>query len=187
MDLDQYWTGWEPIVHSVITVVAGYIALLIMLRLSGARTMASMTPLDAIVAITIGSAFGRTVTAVDVPLTQVFVALGGLIFLQWMLAWVRGRSPRMRRLMDAPPVLVYYQGEFQRRAMRRHQLTADDVHTAARNSGHGALNSVGAVIMQQNGALSVIGGEQVGDGSSIWPFVEDDGHGTTGEQSAQNQ
>lgn len=172
MDMSQFWTGWDPLVHSVVTVGLGYVALLVMLRISGPRTMASMTPLDFIVAVTIGSAFGRTVTAVDVPFTQVVVGLAALIFLQWMLAWVRGRGPRLRRLVDAPPVLVYYAGEFQTRAMRRHQLVEDDVHTAARTSGHGSLAGVEAVILQQNGALGVIGQGQLGDGSSVWPYLQ---------------
>ncbi|ROR73615.1 hypothetical protein [Bogoriella caseilytica] len=27
MDMEQFWTGWTPITHSLVTVVAGYIAL----------------------------------------------------------------------------------------------------------------------------------------------------------------
>ncbi|GAB3190494.1 DUF421 domain-containing protein [Nesterenkonia suensis] len=184
MDLTQYWDGWEPIVHTLVTVVAGYLALLVMLRLSGPRTMASMTPLDFIVAVTIGSAFGRTLTAVDVPLAQTVLTLALLILLQWLLAWVRGRSPRVRRLLDSPPVLIHYQGEFQRRAMRRHQLVEEDVHTAVRKSGAGSLEGVAAVVLQQDGDLGVIAEGQLGDGSSLRPFAEgDDGGPPVGPRS----
>ena len=175
MDITQYWDGWDPIVHTLVTVVAGYLALLVMLRISGPRTMASMTPLDFIVAVTIGSAFGRTLTAVDVPLAQTVLTLALLIVLQWLLALVRGRAPGVRRLLDSPPVLIYHAGEFQRRAMRRHQLVEDDVHTAARTSGLGSLDEVAAVILQQDGGLAVIVEGQMGDGSSVLPYVEDDG------------
>ena len=171
MDITQFWDGWDPILHTLVTIGAGYLALLIMLRLSGPRTMASMTPLDFIVAITLGSAFGRTVTAVDVPLAQTLTALALLIFLQWLLAWVRGSSPKIRRLVDTPPVLVYYRGQFQRKAMRNQQLVEDDVHIAARKSGLGSLEGVAAVILQQDGALGVIAEDQLGDGSSVLPFT----------------
>ncbi|TLP75359.1 DUF421 domain-containing protein [Nesterenkonia sphaerica] len=171
MEISQYWDGWEPIVHTLVTLVAGYLTLLVLLRISGARTMASMTPLDLIIAVTIGSAFGRTVTAVEVPLAQTIFALVLLVLLQWVLAWVRGRSPRIRRLVDSPPVLVYYQGSFQRRAMRKHQLVEDDVHTAVRTSSKGALHEVSAVVLEQNGTLEVIGHDALGDASSVLPYT----------------
>ena len=171
MDITQYWDGWDPIVHTLITLGSGYVALLVLLRVSGARTMAAMTPLDFIIAVTIGSAFGRMLTAVDVPLSQALFTLILLVLLQWALAWLRARSPKMRRLVDTSPVLVYYQGDFQRGAMRRHQLVEDDVHTAVRGSGRGSLAGVSAVVLEQNGALEVIGEDRLGDSSSVLRFT----------------
>ncbi|MGC0144844.1 DUF421 domain-containing protein [Pseudactinotalea sp. Z1732] len=177
MDITQFWDGWDPILHTLITIGAGYLALLLMLRISGPRTMSSMTPLDFIVAVTLGSTFGRAVTAPDVPLAQIVVALALLIFLQWLLAWFRGRSSHVRRVLDPPPALLYYHGQFQRTAMRKHQLVDDDVHIAARKSGFGSLESVGAVILQQDGDLGVISADQLGDSSSVLPFTgEPDRH-----------
>ncbi|MGJ9405680.1 DUF421 domain-containing protein [Nesterenkonia aurantiaca] len=173
MDMTQFWDGWDPIIHTVITLSAGYIALLIILRLSGPRTMASMTPLDFIVAVTIGSAFGRTLTAVDVPLSQAILTVLLLVLLQWIMAWLRGRSPKMRRLLDAPPVLIYYQGKFQRKALRKHQLVEDDIHTAVRSSSRGSLKEVSAVILEQNGGLVVIGNAELDDSSSVLKFTGD--------------
>lgn len=173
MDITQYWDGWDPIVHTLITVTVGYIALLIMLRISGPRTMASMTPLDVIVAVTLGSAFGRTVTAKTVPLAQVLVAIVVLVGLQWFFGWLRRRSPKVRSIMDSPPILLYYQGQFQSAALRRHQLVEDDVHTAARQSGHGSLNAVAAVILQQDGSLGVITEAQLDTGESLLPFTQE--------------
>lgn len=171
MDITQYWQGPDPLVHTFITLVVGYIALVVLLRISGARTMASMTPLDLIIAVTIGSAFGRMLTAVEVPLSQAIFTLVLLVLLQWILAWVRGRAPRLRRLLDAPPVLIYYEGNFQRRAMRRHQLVEDDVHTAVRSSSKGSLKGVSAVVLEQNGTLVVIGDDSIDDASSVLKYT----------------
>lgn len=173
MDITQFWDGWDPILHTVITLTAGYIALLFILRLSGPRTMASMTPLDFIVAVTIGSAFGRTLTAVDVPLSQAILTVLLLVLLQWIIAWARARSPKMRRLLDAPPVLIYYQGKFQRKALHKHQLVEDDIHTAVRSSSRGSLKEVSAVILEQDGSLVVIGEAELDDSSSVLKFTGD--------------
>lgn len=170
--LGQFWSGWEPFIHTVVMLLVGYLALTVMIRISGPRTMAQMTPLDFVIAVTIGSTFGGAVISTDVPVLQAVLALAMLILIQWLLAWVRRRSPRLRRLVDAPPVLVYYQGEFQPRAMRRHQLVEDDIHTAARKHGGGSLAGVSAVILQQDGALGVIAEGRLDDASSVHPFVQ---------------
>src|SRR5699024_899161 len=172
MDLSYIWTGWSPIWQTLIIGAVGYLSLVILLRGTGPRTMAKMTPLDFGVAVTLGSAFGRVVTAQDVSLVQALVALVLLVTLQWIMAACRARWKTIRRLFDAPPVLLYYAGQFQPKALRRHRLTEYDIHTAARQSGHGSLDDIYAVILDQDGAFSVIGHASIHDGSSVLPFIE---------------
>lgn len=172
MDLSYFWTGWSPIWHTLLVGTVGYLTLVILLRGTGPRTMAKMTPLDFVIGVTLGSAFGRVVTAVDVSLAQAVVALLLLVVVQWVLAFLRSRSRFMRRLLDSPPALLYYDGELQLKAMHRHRLTEVDVHTAARQSGHGSLAGIQAVILHQDGSLGVIAQDAMGDGSSVLPFVE---------------
>ncbi|RKE62539.1 hypothetical protein BXY47_1989 [Dietzia kunjamensis] len=171
MNSTLLWDGWEPIVHSAVMVICGFIALVLILRVSGPRTMAKMTPLDFIVAVTIGSAFGRTLTATSVPLAQTIVVLALLVGLQWVFAGARARSSRARALLDHPPVLLYYGGQMQHRTLRSHRLLEEDVHTAARQSGKGSLENVAAVILQQDGSLGAIGDADLGDASSLLPYT----------------
>lgn len=171
MDSTLLWDGWEPIVHSAVMVICGFAALVLILRVSGPRTMAMMTPLDFIVAVTIGSAFGRTLTATSVPLAQTVLVLALLVGIQWLFAVARARSSRVRALLDHPPVLLYYQGQMQHRALRSHKLLEEDVHTAARQSGKGSLENVAAVVLQQDGSLGAIGVADLGDASSLLPYT----------------
>lgn len=173
MDLSFFWTGWPPIIHTALLATVGYVALVIMLRGTGPRTMAKMTPVDFVVAVTLGSAFGRTVTAVDVSLAQALVALVLLVLLQWVLAAVRARWSVAGRLLDSPPVLLYYDGQVQHRYLRKHRLTEFDVHAAVREAGMGSIEFAQAVVLHQDGTLGVISKESMGDGSSLLPFVQD--------------
>lgn len=172
MDLSYFWTGWSPIWHTLLVGTVGYLTLVILLRGTGPRTMAKMTPLDFVIGVTLGSAFGRVVTAVDVSLAQAVVALLLLVVVQWVLAVFRSRWRFMRRLLDSAPALLYYDGELQLKALRRHRLMEVDVHAAARQSGHGSLAGIQAVILHQDGSLGVIAQDSMGDGSSVLPFVE---------------
>ncbi|WP_202980236.1 DUF421 domain-containing protein [Marinobacter fonticola] len=172
--MSYFWTGWQPVLHTLLIVVVGYLVLVILLRSTGPRTMSKMTPLDFVIAVTVGSTFGRTVTAVDVSLAQAVAALTSLVVLQWVLAAARARWYVMRRVLDSPPVLLYYDGELQHRALRRHRLTEADVYTAARQSGKGSLTDIQVVVLKQDGSLGVIMGASMGDGSSVLPFAERD-------------
>lgn len=174
MDLSYFWTGWQPVLHTLLIGIVGYLVLVLLLRATGPRTMAKMTPLDFVIAVTLGSAFGRILTAVDVSLAQAVAALALLVTLQWVLAVARARWHIMRRILDSPPVLLYYNGELQHRALGRHRLTEADVHTAARQSGQGSLADVQVVVLQQDGSLGVITRASMGDGSSILPYAERD-------------
>lgn len=170
--MEFLWTGWTPIVHSLIIVVAGYAVLILLLRVTGARTMARMTPLDFVLAVTIGSAFGRTITASEVPLAQTLFVVTLLIGIQWLIAVGRARWAWVRRTVDNPPVLLWYDGVMITDSLRRHRLNEVDVHTAARQAGHGSLEQLRAVIMQQDGVLGVIDKATHGDGSTLLPYVE---------------
>lgn len=172
MDLSYFWTGWSPIWHTLLVGTVGYLALVVLLRGFGPRTMANMTPLDFVIAVTLGSAFGRVITASDVSLAQALTALVLLVVVQWALAEVRARWRPMRRVLDSPPVLLYYDGEFQKRALRKHRLIEDDVHTAARQSSQGSLADTYAVVLEKDGSLGTIPGSSMGDGSSLLSFVE---------------
>ncbi|MGJ9421269.1 DUF421 domain-containing protein [Aeromicrobium sp. CF3.5] len=174
MDSTYFWTGWSPIVHTLLVGVVGYLVLVMLLRGAGPRTMASMTPLDFVIAVTLGSAFGRVLTAVKVSLAQALAALVLLVVIQWVLAAARARWSLVRRLLDAPPVLLFYDGQMQHGVLRKHRMTESDVHTAARESGHGSLADLQAVILDQDGSLGVIARSSMGDGSSVLPFVASD-------------
>lgn len=49
MDLSYFWTGWSPIWHTLLIGTVGYLTLVILLRGTGPRTMAKMTPLDFVI------------------------------------------------------------------------------------------------------------------------------------------
>ncbi|MFN3865365.1 MAG: DUF421 domain-containing protein [Demequina sp.] len=172
MDMSFFWNGWSPIWHTLLIGTVGYLTLVVLLRGTGPRTMAKMTPLDFVIAVTLGSAFGRVVTASDVSLVQAVVALLLLVAVQWALAAARARWAPVRRALDTPPVLLYYDGELQHRALHRHRLTEADVHSAVRQAGQGSIGDAQVVILHQDGTLGVIAKSAMGDGSSIFPYVE---------------
>lgn len=139
---------------------AGYLTLLALLHTSGQRTLAQMSSLDLVITVTLGSAFGRVITAREVALLEVVVAFTALVALQWIVANVWGRAPRLRRIVATSPTLLFRDGEVIEQAMRRHHMTVADLHTAARKQGVSSLEDVRAVLCGGNGSLSGVMAQQ---------------------------
>jgi len=172
VDVPLWFDGWEPVLRAVVVATLGYVWLVGILRVTGPRNMAKMTPFDFVLTVTLGSAFGRVLTAKDVALVEALVVFTTLVSLQWLLAALRRRWSGFARLVDTGPSLLFHRGEFVQAAMRRHRFTESDIHSAARENGLGSLADVGAVILQADGTFAVIQADAMGDRSSLDPFVE---------------
>jgi uncharacterized membrane protein YcaP (DUF421 family) len=163
---------WNAVLRIVLVGTLGYVWLVLLLRGTGPRTIAKMTPFDFVITVTLGSAFGRVLTAQEVGVVEATVTFALLVVLQWGFAFARAQSRWAARLLDVNPTLIAYRGQPVDRALRRHRLTESDVHNAVRESGRGSLADVEAVILQSDGNFTVIGADRFGDGSSVLPYVE---------------
>lgn len=164
-----WWDGWEPMLRILLVTSLGYLTLIALLRISGPRTLSKMTPFDFIVAVTIGSAFGRVVTATEVSVAEMALAFFTLVALQWIVAFARERSSAVNQLVDVRPTLLYHRGEIQHRALRTHRLRDRDLLAAVRENGMGSLDQAEAIILESDGAFSILSPAQMGDASAMAP------------------
>lgn len=173
-DIVYVFSGWEPLVRILVVGTAMYLALVLLLRISGSRTLSSMNIFDFIVTIAIGSAFGRALTAKSVALSEAVTAFALLILLQYLVAWLQVRWSPFKRMVTNPPVLLYFQGEFQHKTMQQQRITEAQVRGAVRKQRIGSLHEVAAVVLESSGDLSVI--RVMGDGSALGTEIREQIH-----------
>lgn len=166
-DVMFLWGGWEPLLRILLVTTLGYLWLVLLVTRSGQRTLSDMTPFDFVITVTLGSAFGRVITAHEVAVPEVIVAFAVLVALQWAFAIARDRGFRVTRILHAEPTLLYHRGEILETAMHRHRIRPDDLLGAARKSGIGSLDDVEAIVLESNGDFAVIGVASAGDGSAL--------------------
>lgn len=92
-DPSFWFTGWDAIARILLIGVCGYVALLLVLKVTGARTLTQMNSFDFVVTIAIGASFGRMLTARDIPLAELLTAVGLLIILQFLMTKLQIRLP----------------------------------------------------------------------------------------------
>ena len=139
-----------------ITAVVAYVALVIMLRISGKRTLSDMNAFDFVVTVALGSTLAATITSDTVSIAEGLSALLTLIIMQAVIALIASRSPGFQSLIKSEPRLLLHRGELLEDAMRAERLTKAEVMAAVRAHGHGDLADVYAVVLETNGELSVI-------------------------------
>ncbi len=170
-DVSFFWDGWAPLIRIVVVGTLGYSWLVLLLRMSGQRTFARMTPFDFVITVTLGSAFGRVLTATEVSLSEAALTFAVLVVLQWVFAFLR-QQPLISRALNRDPSLLYHDGRVIEGAMRRHRLNEEDLLSAVRSKGMRALTEAEAIILENDGTFSVINPGTGGESTALAPVEE---------------
>ncbi len=152
-----FFNTWSDIVRVLVLGIAGYIALIFFLRVSGKRTLSKLNAFDFVITVALGSTFGSFILSKDVSLSEGLTGLAVLIWLQHMISWLTVRSDFIKGVVRGEPTLVYYNGEYLKDAMKRSRVVESEIEQSVRNEGHANLEDVGAVILETDGSFSIIG------------------------------
>lgn len=172
MELNYWFGGWDAILRIALISTFGYLSLIAVLRVGGWRRLTRMRLFDFLITVTIGSAFGRMLTAQEVGIVDAAFTFSMLILLQQVIARLQYRSTRFASLISPPPRLLFYRGDFVREGLKHEGLREAEVEQAARQAGLGSLSEVEAVVLEPFGEFSVIPRSDTGDGSTIRHVVE---------------
>ena len=162
-----FFGGWEPVARILVVGTLAYVALVLLLRISGKRTLVQMNAFDFIITVAIGASFGRILTAQSVALIEALTAFGLLVTLQYLVAWLQIRSRSFASMVTASPVLLFYQGRLLHDALRRERIIEAELETAIREYGLGAFSEVEAIVLESDGRFAVIKAASAGDGSAL--------------------
>jgi uncharacterized membrane protein YcaP (DUF421 family) len=149
-------SSWESIARLAFMSASGYVGLILILRVSGARTLSQLNAFDFIVTVALGSILATVILNKSIPLTEGLAALGFLVLLQYMVSFLSVRFRTIRRVIKSEPVLLFYNGRFIHETLRRRRITEDEVLQMLRSSGINTLEEVQAVVLETNGKYSVI-------------------------------
>jgi uncharacterized membrane protein YcaP (DUF421 family) len=152
----MFFNNWSDVVRVLIIGVLSYIALVVLIRVSGKRTLSKMNAFDLIVTVAIGSALANMLLNRDVAYVEGIAAFAVLVGMQYIIAWLSVRSQWVTQLVKSEPTLLVYQGRFLREAMRQERIIEAEIFAALRNQGLADIDQVKAVVLETQGELSVI-------------------------------
>lgn len=123
----MWFDSWADLTRVLVIGGAAYLTVVLVLRLSGKRTLAKLNAFDLVVTVALGSTLATIVLSKDVAWSEGAVALALLALLQLVVAWLVVRIPALRDLVTAHPTLLFRDGaEIPRGAARAARLDGRD-------------------------------------------------------------
>ena len=170
----MFFQDWSGIVRTLLVGVLAYAGLILLLRVSGKRTLSKMNAFDLIVTVALGSTLATVLLSEEVALAEGMAAFVLLILLQFAITSLSIRSERFQGLIKAEPALLVHRGRFLEGAMKRERVTEEEVRAALRAQKIGSLEEAAAVVLETDGTFTVLPGVGGESGSALqgvvgWP------------------
>ena len=164
---DYFFKNWAELGRTVLIAILAYAALVLLLRISGKRTLSKLNAFDLIVTVAFGSTLASVMMSKDVALAEGVLAFALLIGLQFVITFLSVHYQPFSKLVKAEPRLLFCDGDFLDGALQSERLTRGEVRAAARSSGAASMQQVHAVVLETDGSLSVIKTGGASDNSAL--------------------
>ncbi len=143
---------WEFVLRAL----AVYAALLVMVRLSGKRSVGQFTPFDMILLILLGTAVQNSLIGEDVSLLGGLLLAATLIAMNHAVGWVTARSRRIHGMVEGKAVKIIEDGVLDKDQLRREGVSEMDLEEALRRAGLEHVAEVRRGWLETDGHITLI-------------------------------
>ena len=159
--------GWYGLLRVLVVGTLAYAALVLLLRVSGKRTLSKMNAFDLVVTVSLGSTLATVLLSKGVALAEGVLAFALLIGLQLAITWLSVRSEAFQGVVKARPRLLLHRGRLLGDALKAERVTVEEVRAAVRSQGVASLAEVDAVVLETDGTFSVLRSVGPGEASAL--------------------
>lgn len=142
------------------TVIRGaviYVVLLIIVRLSGRRTLAQMTAFDLVLVLICAETTQQALLADDFSITNAVILIVTLFTLDIGLSYVKEHWQLAEKVLDGVPTILVTEGKADERALKRSRIDVDDIMQAAREKqGLERLDQIKFAVLEAGGDITIV-------------------------------
>lgn len=141
----------------VVRAAAVYVALWVLFRISGKRSLASISTFDFVMLLIVAEAVQQALTDRNHSITGAALIVGSFLMIDILLSLAKRRFRKVEKVMDGVPVLLIEKGRIHRERLAKERVDEDDILAAARERlGIGTLDDIDYAVLEQSGGISVI-------------------------------
>jgi uncharacterized membrane protein YcaP (DUF421 family) len=134
-----------------------YLALLLIFRLSGRRTLSETTTFEFVLLLIISETTQEAMINGDHSITNALILILTLVGSSMVLSLIKAKSPKLEKWLEGTPILIIEDGKINWKKMDRLRVDENDVLEAARaNHGLERLEQIKHAIVERNGEISII-------------------------------
>ncbi len=134
-----------------------YVAVWLLIRFSGRRTLAELTTFDFVLLLIIAEATQQALLGEDFSLTNGLLVVLTLITINIALALVQLRWPAIGKVFNGVPMVIVEDGRPLHELMARARVEQEDVLEAARRlRGLERMDQIKYAVLEKSGGISII-------------------------------
>jgi uncharacterized membrane protein YcaP (DUF421 family) len=148
--ISLHW--WEFVLRATVI----YVALMILLRLTGKRQVGQLAPFDLVLLLMLSNAVQNGMNGGDNSVIGAFILAGTLVALNYVVGYVTFHNKHIEQLVEGRPIILIHGGHVDRGAMRKAQMTMHELESALRAEGFCGPEDVRFALLENNGHVTVI-------------------------------
>lgn len=138
-----------------------YVFLMLILRLSGKRTLSEVTTFDFILLLIIGDSSQQGITGDDFSVTNAVLVVTTLVFLDIVFSYIKQKYNTLEKWIDGTPLIILREGKLDEELMRRSRVDEYDILGAARKlHGLERLEQIKYAILEKDGGITIVPKEE---------------------------
>ena len=142
---------------AVLRAVLIYLALLLLFRIMGKRSLSQATTFDFVLLLVVGEATQQALLGEDFSLTMAATVIATLIGLDRFADYIGYRFPKVDRILESVSVLLVDDGELMRDRMAKAHIDEEEILTFARQA-HGveSMDQVKYAVLEKDGGITIV-------------------------------
>ena len=142
---------------SVLRAATIYIALMIIMRVAGKRSLAQITTFDFVLLLIIGEATQQALLGQDFSVTNAIIVIVTLVGLDIGLSLIKRHSKTIDKVLDDVPLVIVEDGVPLKDRMAKARVDEEDVLSAARHlQGLERLDQIRYAVLERSGGISIV-------------------------------
>jgi uncharacterized membrane protein YcaP (DUF421 family) len=143
--------AWELVLRATVV----YFALLLMIRVSGKRTVGQFTPFDLLVVMLLSESVSSSLSGGDNSLAAGLILAATLIVINLGVAFATARSAKLENFVQGRPILVGHNGEVFKDRLQSQHMSIADFEQALREADC-EIQDMRCAFLEADGKISIL-------------------------------
>lgn len=153
--LDHMFQLPLPVLEKLARPVIVYLVLVVLLRLFGKRELAQLNPFDLVVLLSLSNTVQNAIIGDDNSVSGGVIGAFGLLTINWVVARLLFRSPRLTKLLGGQPTVLIRSGKIDEKALKDESLTIEELMDVLHKQGFEGLYQVKNCTLEPNGTFYI--------------------------------